>query len=212
MSMTSQNGWDFFVSKGGKKVGLVVIHEIFGYSEYVENVARFLAEAGYSAAAIDLFRGARAKSLEEGTKLREAVTRDDLRRGVSAAVGVLRDQAGATTVGVMGFCMGGGFALQAACDLGLNFCVDYYGQIPEPEDASGLHGPVLLILGSDDVRVTPWAFERLLPAAAKHKKRVEVQLYPNAKHAFHRPGWEGHNPEAAADAWGKTLRFLGQLD
>lgn len=211
MSMVSQGGWDFFVTKGGAKVGLVLVHEIFGYNTYVEGVARDLAKEGYSAAAIDLFRGAKAESLEDGMKLREAVTRSDLQRGMSAGVEVLRQKCGAGAVGAMGFCMGGGFALQAVCDLGLDFCVDYYGQIPDAGDVSKLNGPVLLILASDDTRVTPWALERFLPAAVTHKKRVEVQLYPNARHAFHRPGWEGHDPAAAADAWGKTLRFLSQF-
>ena len=211
MSMVSQGGWDFFVTKGGAKVGLVLVHEIFGYNTYVEGVARDLAKEGYSAAAIDLFRGAKAESLEDGMKLREAVTRSDLQRGMSAGVEVLRQKCGAGAVGAMGFCMGGGFALQAVCDLGLDFCVDYYGQIPDAGDVSKLNGPVLLILASDDTRVTPWALERFLPAAVTHQKRVEVQLYPNARHAFHRPGWEGHDPAAAADAWGKTLRFLSQF-
>ena len=211
MSMNSLNGWNFFLAKGEKKVGLVVVHEIFGFNEYTESVARDLAKAGYSAAAIDLFRGVRAKSLEEGMKLREAVTRDALGQGISAGAELLRRQAGAEVVGSMGFCMGGGFALQATCDLGLDFCVDYYGQIQEAEDASRLKGPTLLILGSDDPRVTPWAFGRFLPAATRHKKRVEVELYPNAKHAFHRPGGDSYNLQAAADAWEKTLRFLSQF-
>ena len=211
MSRATQQGWDFFLAKGESDVGLVVVHEIFGYNQYVEDVARRLAEGGYSAAAIDLFRGARADSLESGMKLRESVTRDALKEGMSAGAELLREQAGARTLGTMGFCMGGGFALQGACDLGLDFCVDYYGQIPDPEDVAKIRGPVLLVLGSEDTRVTPWAFQQLLPAAMKHSKRVETQLYPNAKHAFHRPGWDGHNPEAARDAWDKTLRFLSQL-
>lgn len=111
----------------------------------------------------------------------------------------------------MGFCMGGGFALQAACDLSLDFCVDYYGAMEREDDVGKLQGPVLVILGSDDERVTPWAFQHFLPAAMKYKKRAEIQLYPNAKHAFHRPGWEGHNPQAAADAWSKTIRFLSAV-
>ena len=211
MSMTSLNGWNFFLAKGEKKVGLVVVHEIFGLNEYTEGVASDLAKAGYSAAAIDLFRGAKAKSLDEGMRLREAVTRDALDEGMSAGADLLKRQAGAEVVGSLGFCMGGGFALQAACDLGLDFCVDYYGQIQDAEDAARLKGPTLLVLGSDDPRVTPWAFERFLPSATRHKKRVEVELYPNAKHAFHRPGGEAYNPQAAADAWEKTLRFLSQF-
>ncbi len=211
MSKASNNGWDFFLAKGKTSIGLVVIHEIFGYSPYVEGVATELAEAGFSAASIDLFRGTKADTLEAGMKLRGSVTGDVLREGISAGAELLRSQAGARIVGAMGFCMGGGFALQAACDLGLDFCVDFYGQISDAEDTSKLQGPVLLILGSEDARVTPWAFQQFLPAAMKHNKRVETQLYPHAKHAFHRPGWEGHNPAAAKDAWDKTLRFLSQF-
>lgn len=210
MSQSTQGGWNFFVAKGETRVGVVLIHEIFGHSQYEEEVAKGLAKEGFGAAAADLYRGVKADSLESGMKLRDSVTRADLQQVVSAGREVLR-KAGAETVGAMGFCMGGGFALQAACDLGLDFCVDYYGLIPDTEDASKLKGPVLLILGSEDSRVTPWAIQQFLPAATKHRNRVEVELYPNARHAFHRPGWDGHNPSAAADAWSKTLRFLSQF-
>ena len=209
--MTDYKGWTFSLSKGSRPVGLVAIHEIFGYDGYVESVAANLSSAGYSAAAIDLFQGKKASTLEEGMKLKAAVTREKLSDGLSKGVELLRKEAGAEKVGALGFCMGGGFALQAACDLGLDFCVDFYGSIENQEDVSKLKGPVLLILGSEDQRVTPWAFERLLPASSKHRQRVEVQLYPNAKHAFHRPGWEGHNPVAARDAWERTLGFLSRL-
>lgn len=211
MSMVSKGGWNFFVAKGKSGVGVVLIHEIFGYNLYHEQVARDLAGAGYSAAAVDLFHGVKAGTLEEGMKLRESVTNQELQKAISAGAEALREETGARDLGSMGFCMGGGFALQSACDLGLGFCVDYYGSIGNPEDVSKLRGPVLLILGSEDTRVTPWAYQQFLPAAMKHRKRVEVQLYPNAMHAFHRPGWEGHNPTAATDAWDKTLRFLSKF-
>jgi carboxymethylenebutenolidase len=192
-------------------VGLVLIHEIFGYNEYIETVANGLAEAGFTAAAIDLFRGVKATTLEEGFKLRSGITKEILADGVSKGVELVRKESGATKLGTMGFCMGGGFALQAACDLSLGFCVDYYGMIENEQDVSKLAGPVLMILAGEDERVTPWAFQKFLPAAMKYKKRVEVQLYPNARHAFHRPNWEGYNPEAAEDAWDKTIGFLSRL-
>lgn len=199
------------MARGKSPLGLVLIHEIFGYNDYNEAVAKNLAGAGFNAASIDLFRGKKAATLEEGFKLRSAVTKEVLSDGVSQGVELLRREAGAKKVGTMGFCMGGGFALQAACDLGLDFAVDYYGMIENEQDASKLAGPVLMILASEDERVTPWAFQKFLPAAMRYKKRVEVQLYPNARHAFHRPNWEGHNPEAANDAWDKTIRFLSQV-
>ena len=107
--------------------------------------------------------------------------------------------------------MGGSVALLGACNLGFQFCVDYYGLIENAEMVAGLKGPLVLMLASEDERVTPWAFERLLPAATRDKKRVDVHLYPNARHAFHRPNWEGHDAEAAKDAWEKTLLFLSQF-
>jgi carboxymethylenebutenolidase len=211
MGHVNYGGWDFYLAKKKSRLGLVVIHEIFGYDAYIESVAEELAKAGFAAAAIDLFRGRRPKSIEEGRAIRNGISDKDLADGISKGAELLRSNMGARKVGSMGFCMGGGVALQGACDAGLDFCVDYYGSIPDENGISKLTGPVLLILGSEDERVTPWAFEKFLPAAVKYKKRVEVQLYPKAKHAFHRPGWEGHNPEAAKDAWEQTKRFLSQI-
>jgi len=211
VGLAKQGGWDFFLAKGGKPLGLVLIHEIFGYNDYMEKVARELASAGFTTAAIDLFQGKKATTMEEGMKMRGEVTKEKLDDGVSKGLELVRRESGARKVGTMGFCMGGGFALQAACDLGLDFAVDYYGLIQDEQDASKLVGPVLLVLASEDERVTPWAFQKFLPAAMKYKKRVELQLYPNTRHAFHRPGWEGHNAEAAKDAMDKTVRFLTQV-
>ena len=208
MSLRSFSGWNFFLAKGSNPVGLVVIHEVYGHDDYVDSVASSLSLSGFTAAAIDLFSGKKPTSLEEGMKIRASITNELLSDGISKGMELIRKEAGVRLFGTLGFCMGGGFALQAACNLGLDFCVDFYGSIPDEADVSRLKGPVLLILGSEDPRVTPWAFEKFLPAANKYKKRVEVQLYPNARHAFHRPGWEGHNPEAAKDAWDKALRFL----
>lgn len=209
MSTVNKDGWEFFLKKGGSGVGVVVVHEIFGLNPYTETVATKLSEAGHSAAAIDLFRGKKAATLEEGYALRQSLTKAQVNEGIAKGIELLKES-GARRVGAMGFCMGGGVALQAGCDLGLDFSIDYYGVIENEEDVSKLKGPVLVILGSDDERVTPWAFQKMLPAAMKHKKRVELELYPNARHAFHRPGWEGYNAAAAQDAWDKTLRFLAQ--
>ncbi|HVO77996.1 MAG TPA: dienelactone hydrolase family protein, partial [Methanomassiliicoccales archaeon] len=105
----------------------------------------------------------------------------------------------------------GGYALLAACNLDLSFCVDYYGMIQDPQEARSLKGPVILMLGSEDKRVTPWAIQELLPAMVANKKRIDVHLYPNAGHAFHRPNWEGHSPLSAADAWQKSITFINRF-
>ena len=80
-----------------------MIHEIFGYNPYHERVARDLAKAGYSAAAVDLFRGVKAGSLEEGMKLRESVTNAELQKAISAGAEALKAKTGARAIGTMGF-------------------------------------------------------------------------------------------------------------
>lgn len=204
--------WEFIVHSGSSNVGVILIHEIFGLDEYVDSVAAQLAKAGFWSAAVDMYQGKHAPSLEEAFKLRQSLTEPQILDSLNSGAQLLRSRIGVNgKIGTMGFCMGGGFALLGACGLDLDFCVDYYGLIENPDKAQGLKGPVLLMLGSEDERVTPWAFSQFLPAAMKYKKRVDVHLYPNAKHAFHRPDWEGHNHEAAEDAWAKTLVFLSQF-
>lgn len=204
--------WDFLLHSGTSNVGVVLVHEIFGVDQYIDSVARKFSEEGYWAAAVDLYRGKYASSLEEGFKLRSALKERDVLDALKSGLEMLRGKiSGNAKIGSMGFCMGGGLALLGACNLDYAFCVDYYGLIEDADQVKGVKGPIQLMLASEDERVTPWAFQHLLPAATKHRKRVDVHLYPNARHAFHRPNWEGHNPEAAKDAWGKTLLFISQF-
>ncbi len=211
MSMVKSEGWEAYLARGESDVGLVVIHEVYGFNDYMKTVASDLASKGYSAAAVDLFRGRRATSLEEGRAIRASLKREDILGCIQAGVNVLKAN-GVKKFGTIGFCMGGGLALLGACNLSeVSFCVDYYGLIENPEEASGLRGQVLLILASEDERITPWAFANLLPAATKHKKRVEVHLYPNVRHAFHNRSGPSYNEEAAADSWKRTLDFISRV-
>jgi carboxymethylenebutenolidase len=209
---TRMGQWDFLLHSGTANTGVVLVHEIYGLDDYIDSVARKFSDEGYWAAAVDLFRGKSCSSLEEGLKIRSQLKEKDVLDALQSGLSLLKSKMGANArIGSMGFCMGGGYALLGACNLDFAFCVDYYGMIEDAEQVKTVKGPIVLMLGSEDERVTPWAFQHLLPAAAKHKKRVDVHLYPNARHAFHRPNWEGHNAEAASDAWEKTLLFLSQF-
>jgi carboxymethylenebutenolidase len=190
-------------------VGVVVVHEVFGRDEYAESVADALATAGIAAATVDLYDGRRAKTLEEALALRGSLVEEAVLTKLDGArSALLALPRPPVRVGLLGFCMGGGFALLGACHRPFSFAVDYYGRIDRAEDVAGLSGPLLVILASEDERVTPWAFSELMPAVRGAKKRLTVELYPGVRHAFHRPGWEGHDAAAAADAWGRTVRFL----
>jgi len=188
------------------------VHEVFGLYDHIESVAAQLAREGFWVAAVDLYRGRYAANLEEAFKLRTSLKEQEVLDALHSGLQLLGEKIGGKAkIGSMGFCMAGGFALLGACNLPMAFCVDYYGLIENAEQVKGVKGPVQLILASEDERVTPWAYQTLLPAATKYKKRVDVHLYPNAQHAFHRPNWERYNAEAAKDAWSKTLSFLSQF-
>ncbi len=212
VSKVAVRGWNFQLSAGSSNVGVVLVHEIFGFDDYIRSVASQLAQAGFWAAAVDLYRGRYAASLDEAFRIRASLKEPEVMDALHSGFELLRERiAGKAKVGSMGFCMGGGFALLGACNFPMDFCVDYYGLIEDAEQIKGVKGPIQIILASEDERITPWAYQHLLPTATKYKKRVDVHLYPNSQHAFHRPNWEGHNAEAAKDAWSKTLSFLSQF-
>ena len=208
MSFVERDGYRFYFRKGTRQTGIVLFHEIYGLDSYVTSVADKLSENGFAVVAPDLYGGRKASSLEEGFKLRKQITNDYLLNITRKAISIIKYSTKIKSIGTMGFCMGGGLALQASSDLSLDFCVDFYGMMEDADKIMGLNGPVLLILASQDERVNPWVFQKLLLSASKYQKRVELHIYPNTVHAFHRPGWEGHNKEAAEDAWKRALSFL----
>ncbi|HKN06844.1 MAG TPA: dienelactone hydrolase family protein [Thermoplasmata archaeon] len=196
----------------GGTLGVVLIHDIYGRGPYVRSVAEALVAAGIPTAAVDLFGGKTPASVEEGREIAGTLTDEGVLAVLEEARGELAGRlTGPARVGTLGFCMGGGYALLGACHRPFDFAVDYYGKIAHVEDVSGLRGPVLVLLGSEDERITPWALTEFMPAALRAKKRVSLELYPGVRHAFHRPGWEGHDPAAAADAWRRTLDFLSDV-
>jgi len=190
-------------------VGVVLVHEIMGRDAYAESVAGDLSREGYHVVAVDLYSGRLAKELVEARAIRDSLRDDEVRGNISDAWHILRERYGsASRTGIMGFCMGGGIALQAACEMDFDLCIDYYGMMQDVEKVKGLNGPLTLFLGAEDHRVTPWAIDSLVPAMRRYGKLVEVHVFPNAGHAFHRPGWPGHEPTAAKAAWARTLDIL----
>jgi len=114
-------------------------------------------------------------------------------------------------IGAVGWCMGGGLALQLAIHQPrLGAVVVNYGALPtDPNDMQQIGAAVLGNFGADDKGITPadvQAFEKTMRGM---NRRVDVKIYPGAGHAFENPNnTDGYRPEAAADAWKRTLAFL----
>ncbi len=201
--------------------GVVVIHEIMGLDAQTRRHADRLARAGYLALAVDLFSAGGPGCV--------VATMRALRRGagrpcmdVTTAQLFLRADPRCTQkVGVIGFCMGGGFALLTAA-AGFDAVSANYGQLPrDPEAALDGACPVVGSYGGRDLALRGAA---PVLAAALERLGVEhdVKEYPGAGHAFlddALPGPAvlrpllrvtriGPDPEAAADAWGRIEAFF----
>lgn len=187
---------------------ILVIHEWWGLNDNVKAMTRRLAGEGYVALAVDLYEGKvatnpdEAKALMEDslTKLRRQV--DNLQGGYN----YLGESFKAPKIGVIGWCYGGGWSLEAGLNVpGLDAVVMYYGRVvTDPAELKDLEAPLLGLFGEND-KSLPTADVKAFEAKLKELgKEATIVIYPGADHAFANPSGGNYNPEAAADAWQRT--------
>jgi carboxymethylenebutenolidase len=202
--------------------GVVVIHEVFGVNDDIREQAGRLAAAGYLAIVPDLYRGrgARRCLLRTFKELRagEGRTFDDI-EAVRAQLAARDDCTG--RVGVIGFCMGGGFALLTA-SRGFDAAAPNYGQLPKHlDDALSGSCPMVASFGARDPELRG-AAAKVEAALTRAGVPHDVKEYPDAGHAFIgrvnagplnpvlRVIGLGHHNPSAEDAWGRILRWFNQ--
>ncbi|GAA5161990.1 MULTISPECIES: dienelactone hydrolase family protein [Amycolatopsis] len=201
--------------------GVVVIHDVAGLTEDARNITDRFATAGYVALSVDLYsRGGFFRCVKTVFK--------DLTAGrgrafddISAARELLAGREDCSgKVGVVGFCMGGGFALVAATQ-GFDASAPYYGQLPKDLSILDEACPVVASFGKRD--------PGLKGAAAKLENELtergiphDVKEYPEAGHSFAnqahlgplnvlmRIAGVGYHRESSEDAWRRVLAFFAQ--
>jgi carboxymethylenebutenolidase len=110
---------------------------------------------------------------------------------------------------VVGFCMGGRLALQAVLvEDGLATVVPFYGTPLTAEQAPGAKAPVLGLYGEEDTGIPVDDVRAMETALTEAGVENEIQIYPGAGHAFFNDTRESYNPDAASDAWTRTLEWL----
>jgi carboxymethylenebutenolidase len=188
---------------------VVLIHEWWGINEHIRDLAGRYANEGYLCIAPDLFRGKVAKNTEEASKLMQGLAIDDGLETIRETIAQAISTYNVHKFGITGYCMGGTFALRAACEISeLAAVAPFYGDIPEENILKRLKAPTLFIAGKRDAWINPAKVNQLIEAARKYDLPVEVVSY-DADHAFFnntRP--EVYDAEAAADAWRRVLELF----
>ena len=203
------------VPPGGSGPGIVVIQEWWGLVPHIERVCDRLAAEGFTALAPDLYHGESAGEPDEAAKKMMAMSMATAARDLGGAVAHLvgSPSAAGDTVGVVGFCMGGGLALYlASLRPEVRAAVVYYGVIPWEDakpDLAAINGPVLGHWGELDSFNTPDKVEALEQRLRDAGKRVEFHRYPGCDHAFFNDDRaEVYNAEAARLSWDRSLALF----
>lgn len=195
----------------GKAPLVVVVHEWWGLNAQIRDVATRLARQGYVAVVPDLYHGRVADDPMQAHELSRAITDEDAARDIDAAVAYVRDHVHpGGKLGVMGFCLGGGVALQYALRTPtVGAVVMFYGS-PETDPArlAKLQAPLQGHFGAEDQGIQEKRVDEFRAALARGKKSADLYVYPGAGHAFMNDTKPSYRVDAAKQAWARTLAFL----
>jgi carboxymethylenebutenolidase len=197
--------------------GLIVIHENRGLTEHIRDVAQRFAAQGYAALAPDMLSRAGGKEQYPSDDAAVAAIGDLSQEGVMEDLRSSFDYLASQpyvisgSVGVIGYCWGGGNSLLMGTRVPeLAAVVVYYGPNPADLDSvANISGPVLGIYGEEDPRITVNVPE-LDAAMQENGKTFEHEVYAGAAHAFFNDTGQRYHEESARDAWTLTLAFLQQ--
>ena len=212
--------------------GVVLLHDVWGLSEHFDDLASRLAGEGFGVLALEIYRRHEEVVIENPGVWMRGLGDPEILADVEAAAAFLREQPATRgrKVGVVGFCMGGMYALLAGCGAhGIDASAVFYGLLShehgilydengldpakkprQPLDAVGaLQCPLLGLFGEDDEFITRDDIRELQQRLAGGEVSSEVVVYPGAGHAFmNETREEAFRPEIAADAWARMVAFF----
>jgi carboxymethylenebutenolidase len=195
--------------------GIIVIHEYWGLNDWVKQQASKLADQGYEALAIDLYRGKVATTPDMAHELMRGVPDDRAKRDLHAAFEFLQSQPNIRKdrIGAIGWCWGGGYSLDVALqESTLAADVVNYGHLAtDPAAIKTINAPILGLFGAQDRGITPDDVHKFEAAMKQAGKKIDIKIYDDAGHGFENPNnKEGYRAEDAADAWKRTVSFLAE--
>lgn len=208
---TSRGATTAYVARPLQKAdaAVILIQEWWGINAHIRDIAGRYAKEGYLCVAPDLYRGRVVADAEEASALMHALAIEDGMETIRKAMNAAEESYAIKKFAITGYCMGGTFALRAACEIPeLKAAAPFYGDIPDEDVLKNLRVPTLFVAGKRDAWINQEKVNGLKQTATKHNLPVEVISY-DADHAFFndtRP--EVYDAEASADAWRKVLEHF----
>ena len=215
---------------GGKNAAVIVIQEIFGVNNDVRSIADRFADAGYFAAAPELFhRSGKGvdipfSEMQAAFAERGKLSNDDVFADVQATIDYLRSNpdVDADNIGIVGFCFGGMVSYLGSTMDGIKAAAVYYGGgiLPRPDapadaprllddTADAVQAPIIGFWGTEDAGIPVDNVNEIGRVLTEKGKSIENHIYDGAGHGFFCTERGSYNEEASADSWPKTLAFFG---
>lgn len=197
----------------GKHPAVVVIQEWWGLNDWIEDNADRFAGQGFVASAVDLYRG---KATGDPDVAHELMRGLDQERGIAdlkAAIDrlVARPDVDAANIGAIGWCMGGGFALNlASSEPRLKAVVVNYGHLLSSPAAIDSIKPALLgNFAENDAGIPPADVNAFADTLKQKGRSVDFKVFPGVGHAFMNPNnKKGYDEAAAKEAWARIDAFF----
>ena len=223
-----EHGFLVHPSQDGPHPGVVLVPDVRGLYPHFRELSTRLAGEGFAVLAVDLYRRtgppeitSPAAAMRWIRELPDPQVLGDLQ----AAIGFLsaHPTVAGRRVGVTGFCMGGQYAILAACSCtGLSACAPFYGMLAYPpgldpakkprsplEAAPDLSCPLLGFYGERDPLIPPGEVDAFRARLAAAGRAAELRVYAGAGHAFMNDSQpDRFHAESAADAWPRLVKFL----
>lgn len=213
----------------GRYPAVIVIQEIWGVNSHIQSVTDRLPSQGYVGLAPAMFHREGRMTIGLYEEMQPAVARMSncndagIVADVQAAVAYLKAQpfVDPERIGIVGFCFGGRVSYLSACAVpDLKAATVFYGgrilqslnsDGPSPlEQTANCNIPVLGLFGEEDQNPTPEDVATIAAEMQKQGKTHQFHIYPGCGHGFHCDGRSSYRPEAAQDAWGKTIAWFDQ--
>lgn len=190
---------------------IVIVHEYWGLNDETRAQADRFASEGFLALAVDLYAGVVATDPKEAARLSSEMKTEEALRIIGDAVAFAKAHPRSNgKVAITGFCLGGGQAIAAVCNVvGIDAAVPFYGTPPERfVDFTKTKAPLLGHFATKDAFIDRARVEGIAEKARAAGVSFELHFY-DAGHAFMRVGDPSAYDETSATlAWSRTMAFL----